>query len=131
MISLTDFILKKELDPFYLTNTLISKGPDGECPPMAKYFRTELDALLFQLLTSHRIYDVDNKPITDGAYISSKALEQLKGSISEYDKNPMAIVSATYKSSYPQKKQHSKPRTRHRSRSRHRSRHRSRNKSRR
>jgi len=108
MITLVHHIMKKELDPYYLTHHLLSMDADGNRPPMQSYFRTELDALLFQLLTSNRLYNVNNKKLTDGLNISSKALDQLKGSLAEYNKSPMAIVDATYRGSNASRKKHSK-----------------------
>ena len=77
---------------------------------MKTYFHTELDALLFQLLTSHRIYNIHNKKLTDGMDISSKALDKLKSSLAEYEKHPM-MVSSSYHGSERKPKRKSKRRS--------------------
>lgn len=117
MIKLIYHLMKKELDPYYLTHTLLSKDVDGEGPPMKTYFHTELDALLFQLLTSHRIYNIHNKKVTTDMEISSKALDKLKSSLAEYEKHPM-MVSASYHTSKPIPKHRSKRSSKRRSKRR-------------
>lgn len=111
MLELINHILKKETDPYYLTNHIYSTDVESNRAPMANYFRNNFDALLFQLISSQHVYKIDKKPIAKGMQISSKVLDSVKQSQKQYDTHPMVMISS-HPSHLSKKKSHYKSRKR-------------------
>ena len=119
MIALINYILKKELDPFYLTNTLLSRSIEGKDifqPPMHDYFKKNINSMLFQLLMSHRLYQIDQKPATDKLKVTSPMMEDFMSSYNQYGNKPMVMVSSHYKPIGTKKSSHKGPQKRRRKR---------------
>lgn len=113
MIKLIDHLLKKALDPLYLTNTLHSKTvQDGHIfkPPMAQYFNDNFNNLMYQLLMSHRLYQIDSKPATNKLQITSPMMNDFMNSYHHYNQKPMVMVKSYYKPLGSKKSQKSRPR---------------------
>jgi len=125
MLSLIDHMLKKELDPLYLTNTLLSKSvntldpTDIMTPPMNTYFKDNMSSLMYQLLMAHRLYQIDAKPATNDLEITSPMMNEFMTSYHHYNNKPMTMVSSHYRPLGPKKsttKSYQGPRRRRRKR---------------
>jgi hypothetical protein len=115
MLELINHILKRETDPYKLTNYIYSTDSECNTPPMATYFRNNFDALLFQLISTNNIYKINSKPLLTDANLSSKALDDLKSYQKYYERNKMLTVSASsaYKSKSHKSKSHKYSHKRH------------------
>lgn len=119
MVSLINYLLKKELDPFYLTNTLLSRSIEGNQifdPPMRNYFKKNINSMLFQLLMSHRLYKIDQKPATNKLQVTSPMMQEFMTSYKQYGHKPMVMVQSRYKPIGPVKSSHKGPQKRRRRR---------------
>jgi len=75
MLTLVHYIMKKEFDPYYLTNYMFS----GLNPrPMQTYFRNNLDALLYQMMVGHQWYKPNDSKLSKDMEISSKMMDDVK-----------------------------------------------------
>lgn len=99
IVKLMEYIVKKQSDPNYVLSSVF-----GAEKPMRKYFKSNFENLLFQLVTSHGVYQFDKKNPEKSVRISSDVKDYVENEIDYYEKNPSKFETRkkSFKQSKPQ-----------------------------